>query len=106
MKKMISLILVVLFFAAMAWTCPSRDAHYDAISEAYTDMNFVTKLAGKNIIKQGVERVVSVKNYVLVSVGTYTQKQDDINGVVSVGVFGHVYTFTKDDLMEELKRVF
>lgn len=104
MKKLISLILVITFFAAMAWTCPSRDAHYDAISEAYADMNFFTKLAGKKSIKWGIERLVSVDNYVLVSVGTYTMNNDGANGLVSVGVFGHVFTFTKSDFFEEVQR--
>lgn len=105
MKKLFSLILVIAFFAAMAWTCPSSDAHYDAISKAYADMNVLTKIAGKTLIKQGIQQIVSVNNYVLVSVGTYTLNDNGADGIVSIGVFGHVFTFTKDNFMDEIKRI-
>lgn len=105
MKKLFSLILIIAFFAAMALTCPGRDAHYDAISEAYTDMNVLTKIAGKSLIKQGIQRIVSVDNYILVSVGTYTMNDNAAEGIVSVGIFGHVFTFTKDNFMDEIQRV-
>ena len=56
----------------------------------------------KFVVNKGVESFVNVKDYFIVSVGTYTL--NDKNGIVSLGLFGHVFTFTKDDFWKELGR--
>lgn len=88
----------------MAITCPDDEAHYDAISEAYTQMGIIPSLIGKNAIKNVVDKIVVVKSYVLISIGTY--KQNESASIVSLGVMGHVFTFTEDDIIEELNRAF
>lgn len=99
MRKGLSFIFVVLFFAAMAVTCPNNDAHYKAISEEYV---------GKNVLSEalrffGIGKIVDVNNYVIFSIGRY-KTNSDVSGIVSVGVFGHVFTFKKDNFGEEVMR--
>jgi len=103
MKKHFSGIIVVLLLIAMALTCPSYDTHIDKISEAIAQKSVVLKLIGKDNIKVVVDKIVCVDNYVFVSVGTYMLNED--KSVVSLGIFGHVFTFTKDDILEELNRI-
>lgn len=97
MKSSISFIIVILFFAAMAVTCPSKNAHYKAISEDLVGKNLASK-----VMQFGVEKIVDVNNYFIFSVGRYKLISDDI---VSVGLFGHVFTFTKDNILEEGQRL-
>ena len=98
MKSSISFIIVVLFFAAMAVTCPSKDAHYKAVSEEYVGKNVASNL----LRFYAMDKIVDVNNYVIFSIGKYKYNSDDI---VSVGVFGHVFTFTNDNLWKEMQRV-
>lgn len=102
MKKLLSFAIVGAILLVMAFTCPSSDAHIDSISEAYAKKSIILKVIGKEYIKLAVDRLVNVDNYVLVSIGTYTMGED--NDIVSVGVFGHVFTFMKDDVLEEVER--
>lgn len=102
MKKLFSFAIVGAILLVMAFTCPSYDAHIDSISEAYAKKSIILKVIGKEYIKLAVDRLVNVDNYVLVSIGTYTMGED--NDIVSVGVFGHVFTFMKDDVLEEVER--
>ena len=98
MRKSLSFIFVVLFFAAMAVTCPSKDAHYKAISEEYVGTNL-----GSKVLKYAIGEIVDVNNYVIFSIGKY-KTNSDVSGIVSVGVFGHVFTFKKDNFGEEVLR--
>ena len=86
----------------MAFTCPKYDSHIDAISESFSQKSIILKLVGKEYIKVAIDKIVNVKDYVFVSVGTYLM--NDENNIVSIGVFGHVFTFMKGDIIEEVSR--
>lgn len=102
MKKLFSLAIVVVLLVAMAVTCPKEEAHYDAVTTSISEKSSVAKPLVKFILDKGVKSFVEVKDYFLVSVGSYNL--NDKNGFVSLGVFGHVYTFTGEDFWTELGR--
>ena len=102
MKKLFSLAIVVVLLVAMAVTCPKEEAHYDAVTSSISEKSSVAKPLVKFILDKGVKSFVEVKDYFLVSVGSYNL--NDKNGFVSLGVFGHVYTFTGEDFWTELGR--
>ncbi|MBO4465021.1 MAG: hypothetical protein J5797_12625 [Prevotella sp.] len=102
MKKLFSLAIVVVLLVSMAVTCPKEEAHYDAVTTSISEKSSVAKPLVKFILDKGVKSFVEVKDYFLVSVGSYNL--NDKNGFVSLGVFGHVYTFTGEDFWTELGR--
>ncbi len=114
-----ALILAILF-ATMVFTCPDRRAHEAAIQEvtkAWMDgkveenMGNITGMGGvfgdlinkaiKELTGFGTDKVISnyldVKNYVVCSVGRMSVG-DAQDKMVSLGLFGHVFTFDKDDI--------
>ena len=102
MKKLISLGITVAILVAMVITCPKDEAHYDAVTTSISEKSSVAKPLVKFVLDKGVKSFVNVKDYFLVSVGTY--ELNDKNGIVSLGIFGHVFTFTKGSFWEELGR--
>lgn len=102
MKKLFSLAIIVAVLVAMVITCPKEEAHYDAVSTSISEKSSVAKPLVKFVLHRGVKSLVNVKDYFLVSIGTYNL--NDKNGVVSFGIFGHVYTFTGDEFWTELGR--
>ena len=121
MKKFLiifSIILVALAGVAVV-TCPDRQAHKDAI------MSVVNEKIGDELgaPKEGAEDVygllsglaavgshiggwllesnLTVNNYFVYSVGTINIAGESHK--VSVGVFGHVFTFSKEDIDKALK---
>ena len=102
MKKIISLAVIVAVLVAMVITCPKEAAHYDAVSTSLSEKSSVAKPIVKYVLDKGVKSLVTVKDYFLFSVGSYDL--NDKNGVVSLGIFGHVYTFTGEDFWTEIGR--
>ena len=102
MKKLLSLGITIAVIVAMVLTCPKEEDHYKAISSDIAEKSAVLKTIGPSIVKMGVKKVVTVKDYMLVSVGNYSL--NDKNGVVSIGLFGHVFPITQDDFWDELGR--
>lgn len=104
MKKLLSTVITIGIIVVMVLTCPKEDEHFKAISSDIADKSAVLKAIGPGVVKMGVQKVVTVKDYVLVSVGKYSL--NDKNGIVSIGLFGHVFPITNDDLWKELGRSF
>ena len=120
MKKAIITLLVILAVAGIAvLTCPDKQAHKAAImavvnekigeelgapndenADVYDLLSGIASL-GSHIGKWVLDSNLSVKNNFVYSVGylTHRGKTDK----VSVGVFGHVFTFSKEDLDKVLK---
>lgn len=116
---LVLLLSFVVLIATMIITCPKAEQHKevlstvitatvnDAVNEsdnitgnAYLDNAFKTvsnAFAGK-VIQAAVNELVTVDNYVVCSLGkvSYEGKAH----VVSVGVFGHIFTVDEDDLRE------
>jgi len=117
---LIAALILAILFATMVFTCPSRAAHEAAIQEvtkAWVDdkvdenMGSITGVGGvfgdlinkalRELTGFGTDKVISkyldVHNYLVCSVGRMSIGQGE-EKMVSLGVFGHVFTFGKEDI--------
>jgi len=117
---LIAALILTLLFATMVFTCPDRKDHEAAIQEVTkawvgdkVDENIggITGIGGafgdlinkaiKELTGRGTDKIVStyldVKNYVVCSVGSVKLGENE-NKMVSLGVFGHVFTFGEKDI--------
>ena len=111
-KALIAIIAVLIVGVAAVVTCPDKQAHKDAImavvnekinEELKTDDAELQGLSalfgslGSSIAGGIIENRLVVKNHFLWSTGEI-QNLDGEYYQISVGVFGHVFTFNKEDL--------
>ena len=117
---LITALILAILFATMVFTCPSRTDHENAIQEVTKawvgdkvdeNLNSITGVGGvfgdlinkaiKELTGFGTDKVISnyldVKNYVICSVGRMAIGEGE-EKMVSLGLFGHVFTFGKDDI--------
>ena len=117
---LIAALILAILFGTMVLTCPDRQAHETAIQEvtkAWVDdkvdenLSSITGVGGvfgdlinkalKELTGFGTDKVISkyldVKNYLVCSVGRMAIG-DNEEKMVSLGVFGHVFTFGKEDI--------
>lgn len=113
MKKAFIVIISMLIIGAVAVvTCPDKQAHKDAImdvvnqkisEELHTDdtewqgLTALFSSMGSSIASSIVESRLVVKNHFLWSTGEF-QDLDGNYKQVSVGVFGHIFSFNKEGL--------
>jgi hypothetical protein len=106
MKKFITFVVILGVLLVMMLTCPKAEDHKEAITTAYRESvkknTIIPDFLVKDLLKGWVNNTISVKDFVLISIGTYSM--NDENQIVSIGAFNHVFTFTKDDLIEEAGR--
>ena len=123
---LIAALVLAILFATMVFTCPSRADHEAAIQEVTkawvgdkVDENLgrITGVGGvfgdlinkalKQLTGFGTDKVISnyldVKNYVVCSVGRMSIG-DNEEKMVSLGAFGHVFTFGKEDIEKAWSR--
>lgn len=116
MKKVLWLVAVLLVAVLMTQTVPDKSAHKAAMMKAvkeYVDEeagnrglndNILTDI-GKSVINKTIETALSaklkVKNYYLWNT-TYVRIKGE-EQLLSVGLFGHVFTFDKEMLREKLE---
>lgn len=117
MKKLIITLLVLIGIAAVAViTCPDRQAHREAIMAVINEslheeldvadddgLSMLLGTVGSGIAGYFIDNRLTVKNHFVYS----TAELKDLDGVdqqVSVGVFGHVFTFDKEDLRNVLEQ--
>ncbi|MBQ9556832.1 MAG: DUF4339 domain-containing protein [Muribaculaceae bacterium] len=117
---LIAALILAILFATMVFTCPDRRAHESAIQEVTKawvgdkvdeNMGEITGMGGvfgdlinkaiKELTGFGTDKVISsyldVKNYVVCSVGRMSVR-DNEDKMVSLGIFGHVFTFDEEDI--------
>lgn len=117
---LIAALVLAILFATMVFTCPDRHDHEAAIQEvtkSWVDdkvnenLDAITGVGGvfgdlinkaiKEITGIGTDKVISsyldVKNYVVCSVGRMSIGENK-EKMVSLGLFGHVFTFGKEDI--------
>ncbi|SNS11841.1 DUF4359 domain-containing protein [Prevotella jejuni] len=116
---LVLLLSFVVLIATMIITCPKAEQHKevlstvitatvnDAVNEsdnitgnAYLDNAFkaVSNAFAGKVIQAAVDELVTVDNYVVCSLGKV--RYEGKTHVVSVGVFGHIFTVDEDDLRE------
>ncbi|MCR4994673.1 MAG: hypothetical protein K6A32_04735 [Bacteroidales bacterium] len=116
MKKLLALVAVLLVAVLMTQTVPDRQAHKEAMLKAITAFvdeeasekgfgdNVLTDI-GKGVIVKTAEVALNTKlrvnNYYLFNTTYVRLKGKD--QLLSVGVFGHVFTFDKEMLREKLQ---
>ena len=117
---LIAALILAILFATMVFTCPKPEDHEKAIQEvtkAWVDdkvddkLGSITGVGGvfgdlinkalKELTGFGTDKVISsyldVKNYLVCSVGRMSIG-DSEEKMVSLGMFGHVFTFGKEDI--------
>ena len=123
MKKFLLFLLLLVFLCSIAVaSCPDRDAHKDAIMAVVKDglTDVVTAdstgkkteekvfsiFLGKTFLSEigGIvlNEILRVDNHFVYSVGILTQL-DGTEKMISVGIFGHVFTFKREDVAEAIK---
>ena len=115
MKKILIAALAVIVVTALAITCPDREKHVEAIESVFDyvaqrsaqkpgslfDGQYLDALFLSRIASAAIDRFLKVDNYFVVSIGRITLP-DTKPQVVSVGVFGHVFTLNKQKVYESL----
>ncbi len=115
MKRFIIFLLVLLAIAAVAVvTCPDRQAHKDAImsvvnekinevmgQEEDSDLALFGSAIGSSVVSYALDNRLTYKNHFVYS--TCEILREDGPQRLSVGVFGHVFTFSKEDLDRALE---
>ena len=117
MKKLLTIVIILLIAVLMTQTVPSKKAHKEAMMKAikeYVDEkaeeqgfgdNVLTDI-GKAVVNKGIEVALNAKlkvhNYYLWN--TTTVRLDGKDQLLSVGVLGQVLTFDKDMLKERIEK--
>ena len=117
MKKLLTLVIILLIAVLMTQTVPDKKAHKEAMMEAikeYVDEkaeeqgfgNNVLTNIGKVVVNKVIEVALNAKlkvhNYYLFN--TTSVRLDGKDQLLSVGLFGQVITFDKDMLKERLDK--
>lgn len=117
MKKLLTLIVILLIAVLMTQTVPAKKAHKEAMMKAikeYVDEkaeeegfgNNVLTSIGKVVVNKGIEIALNTKlkvhNYYLFN--TTSVRMDGKDQLLSVGILGQVLTFDKDMLKERLEK--
>ena len=116
MKKCLIVLLVLLGIGAVAVvTCPDKAAHKDAIQsivkekieeelkvDAENGLGGLLSGIGSSVSEWIIDKGLTVENHFVYSVGKFNTGEEI--QTVSVGVFGHVFTFSKEDLDQALKQ--
>ena len=113
------LLTIIALVAVMIVTCPKTEQHKEVLStvitatvndavhdnDNITGNNFIDNafrtisnaFAGK-VIEAAVDNLVTVDNYIVCSLGKV--HYDGKDHIVSLGIFGHIFTVDEDDLRE------
>ena len=117
MKKLVISLLALLAVGLVAIvSCPDRQAHKDAImsvvnesindelkpsSDDETGLAVLFGSIGSSMVNYFIDNRVTIKNHFVYSTGVFKDLEGE-EKTVSVGVFGHVFTFKKDDIKKYL----
>ena len=118
MKKLLVIILVLLGLACTAViSCPDKQAHKDAIMAVLnesindsldpdgTDTTGLSQFfgsIGSGIAGFVLDSKLTVENYFVCSIGKIAPANGEAK-TVSVGVFGHIFTFGKEDIKKAIR---
>lgn len=117
MKKLLTLVVILLVAVVMTQTVPEKKAHKEAMMKAIKEYvnekaeeqgfgNGVLTQIGKAVVNKGIEVALNTKlkmhNYYLWN--TTSVRMDGKDQLLSVGLLGHVFTFDKEMLKERLEK--
>ncbi len=110
---LITLLVVIGIIVAAVLTCPKKDQHVATLSDRLSSVmnsqlteesdEFETLgvLLGSALATPIIRNFISVDDYIVCSVGKYTYQGEE--QIVSLGVFGHVFTVSKERIEEIVK---
>ncbi|MBR4756049.1 MAG: DUF4359 domain-containing protein [Bacteroidales bacterium] len=110
---LIALLVVIGILIAAILTCPKKDQHVATISDRISSVlnsqlteesdEFETLgvLLGSALATPIIRNFISVDDYIVCSVGKYTYQGEE--QIISLGVFGHVFTVPKERIEETIK---
>ena len=115
MKKLLAVVIILLVAVLMTMTVPDKQQHKEAMMKAINEFveeeaveavgdNVLAKI-GKGVVVKTIETVLNSKlkvdNYYLFNTTHVRLKGED--QILSLGMFGHVFTFDKKMLREKLE---
>lgn len=118
LRSLISLLILVIIAGVMIFTCPDKQAHQTAIKQEFNAAMSEKMGPGKGIIESVIQmgskyvmgmaaesalnELLTVDNYFICSVGR--MQYEGREHVTSIGVFNHIFTVNKDDIIRALDR--
>lgn len=116
MKKIgcLSLLLIALLVVAF-FTCPPKEKHVEKIASTVSNVvddetrglgkfaiSLIDELTGKDIVKRSVDKVITVDDYSLLSLGKVEWQGKE--HITSVGIFGMVFTMPEEMIKDKLRK--
>ena len=116
MKKIgcLSLLLIALLVVAF-FTCPPKEKHVEKIASTVSNVvddetrglgkfaiSLIDELTGKDIVKRSVDKVITVDDYSLLSLGKVEWQGKE--HITSVGIFGMVFTMPEEMIKNKLRK--
>lgn len=111
-----STLVIIAILAVLVLTVPSRDDHLGAIKDTTRQwmgatieqtgmggsiLGEVAKWAGGTGADMVIDQIFTYDNYIVYSVGSFNYGTH--SKTVSLGLLGHVFTFSKDDINQAIK---
>lgn len=116
MKRLGCLFMFLLAVALVAIvTCPGKDKHVDKIASTVSNVvddetkgfgkfaiSLIDEFTGKDIVKHSVDKVITVDDYSLLSLGKVEWQGKE--HITSVGIFGMVFTMPEEMIKNKLRK--
>lgn len=115
--KRLGCLFIFLFAVALVAliTCPGKDKHVEKIASTVSNVvddetrglgkfaiSLIDELTGKDIVKRSVDKVITVDDYSLLSLGKVEWQGKE--HITSVGIFGMVFTMPEEMMKDKLRK--
>ena len=122
MKKILFLVILAAVVVGAVVTCPDKKAHKEALADTFAEyasykidenkdnglsdvlnegLKALRKVGGDKVVEATLSQFLEVDNYYVLSIGKL--KQGDEKKLISIGLFGHVFTPTSSMIDHALK---
>ena len=122
MKKILFLVILAAAVVGAVVTCPDKKAHKEALADTFAEyasykidenkdnglsdvlnegLKALRKVGGDKVVEATLSQFLEVDNYYVLSIGRL--KQGGEKKLISIGLFGHVFTPTSSMIDNALK---
>lgn len=122
MKKILFLVILAAVVVGAVVTCPDKKAHKEALADTFAEyasykidenkdnglsdvlnegLKALRKVGGDKVVEATLSQFLEVDNYYVLSIGRL--KQGSEKKLISIGLFGHVFTPTSSMIDNALK---
>lgn len=122
MKKILFLVILAAAVVGAVVTCPDKKAHKEALADTFAEyasykidenkdnglsdvlnegLKALRKVGGDKVVEATLSQFLEVDNYYVLSIGRL--KQGSEKKLISIGLFGHVFTPTSSMIDHALK---